>query len=397
LRRADIGELDLGGGVAAAEERGGVGAGAEEGAFEPFNLDAEREAGDFDEHGNYTERKQPKDEADAWLEGVEVDERMADKCRREAEAEASKPEARCGVRARALHARRALLTARRRCGCPCAQKMSDAELARMKLEIAGLLQPVRCARARAPACESLQLALSGGCRAAQGETVLRALKRMGGGGGGGGGAGRGRGAVARPAVAPEQRAAFERLTELSSLLMAFGEYDVYTFAKESFEREARALAPPAAGSVFERPVRSFAAAPADEDDMFADAPPAKRPNTGAPAAAQAPAAAAAAPLDFAPWSTAQLRRFLDARGAADAARGATEKGELVAAAAAAAREQQLALPPGDYAWQPSSGLYTSAAAGLGFDLATGGFCDAAGAWYAWDAASGAFVPWPQQA
>ena len=35
-----------------------------------------------------------KNEEDAWLEGVEVDERHAEKCRRDAEAEASKPEAR---------------------------------------------------------------------------------------------------------------------------------------------------------------------------------------------------------------------------------------------------------------------------------------------------------------
>jgi hypothetical protein len=94
-----------------------VGAGAEEGAFEPFNLDAEREAGDFDEHGNYTARKQQKDEADAWLEGVEVDERMADKCRREAEAEASKPEA-----------RRACERAPR--AAPCSQRAAAARAAR---------------------------------------------------------------------------------------------------------------------------------------------------------------------------------------------------------------------------------------------------------------------------
>jgi hypothetical protein len=82
--------------VGAAEERDAPAAAADEGVFEPFNLDRERETGHFDADGNYVEAAPEKDEEDAWLEGVEVDERMADKCRREAEAEASKPEARSG-------------------------------------------------------------------------------------------------------------------------------------------------------------------------------------------------------------------------------------------------------------------------------------------------------------
>ena len=55
---ADIGELGMLDDVSAAEERGAPAAAPDEGVFEPFNLDAEREAGDFDEEGNYTERKQ---------------------------------------------------------------------------------------------------------------------------------------------------------------------------------------------------------------------------------------------------------------------------------------------------------------------------------------------------
>ena len=43
--------------VTRAEERGAARAAADEGEFEPFNLDAERETGAFDEDGNYTERK----------------------------------------------------------------------------------------------------------------------------------------------------------------------------------------------------------------------------------------------------------------------------------------------------------------------------------------------------
>ena len=41
--------------------------------LEPFNLKRERELGDFDEDGNYVERRVEKDIVDAWLDGVEVD------------------------------------------------------------------------------------------------------------------------------------------------------------------------------------------------------------------------------------------------------------------------------------------------------------------------------------
>jgi hypothetical protein len=196
-------------------------------------------------------------------------------------------------------------------------------------------------------------------------------------------------------------AAFERLTELSSLLMAFGEYDVYNFTKESFERAARALAPAA----FARPTPAAPAAGAvdmfgdndndDGEDMFSDAPPAKRAALAPPAAAAAAAVAAPCALDFSCWSVSQLRRFLEARGVASG-RDALEKRELLDAAAGAASAAGLAVPPG-YAWHAESGFYASADAGLFFDVATGGFVDAAGKWYAWDAAAGAFVAWPTAA
>jgi hypothetical protein len=329
--------------IGGAEERAAPAGGADEGVFEPFNLDAERETGSFDEEGNYSERKPDKDDDDAWLEGVEVDERMAEKCAREAAAEAALPE-----------------------------KLTDAEQARMKLEIASLLDA--------------------------GETVLRALKRMGGGAVGGGAAaralasrGRGRSAATaqppRAALAPAHRGAFERLTELSSALMACGEYDVYTFSKESFLRSAAALAPPATDMFGDD----------DDADMFADAPPPKRPAVEAAAGAagaSAAGAAAGAALDFSAWSVAQLRRFLEARGGSSAAPAPLEKRDLVDAAAAAAAQQQLAVPPG-YAWHADSGFFACAASGLFFDLASGGFCDAQGAWYAWDATANAFVAWTQ--
>ena len=345
---ADIGDTELLGvsSIQAAEERGRSGGGEEEGPFEPFNLDAEREGGHFDEDGHYVEGAGDADAGeDAWLEGVEVDEAQADKCRRQAELEASKP-----------------------------ATLPNAELGRMKLEIAQLLLP--------------------------GESVLRGLKRMSGQGQGLGrgkaAAGGGRGAALLSARAsaldPAQRAAFDRLTELSSTLMAFGEYDVYSFSKESFERDARALG-------------ASAAPPAD---MFADEedePLAKRPALGQPqpsggdmfaddddlTPAAAPSAPSSAP-DFAAWSVPQLRRLLESRGGGDAARGAVEKPELRAAAAAVAAAAQLRVPLG-YAWHAPSGLYTSAEAGLGFDLATGAFCDITGRWSVWSESEGAFKPW----
>ena len=110
------------------EERGahvGVGApGDDEGEFEPFNLDQERETGHFDDEGNYVFRKEEvrrrampscdasfgwklthrgchdqKHDEDAWLEGVQVDETMAAKARQASEEEASKPAVR-GARGR---------------------------------------------------------------------------------------------------------------------------------------------------------------------------------------------------------------------------------------------------------------------------------------------------------
>lgn len=59
---ADIGDTEFDEDLAAVEERGahvGVGApGDDEGEFEPFNLDQERETGHFDDEGNYVFRKE---------------------------------------------------------------------------------------------------------------------------------------------------------------------------------------------------------------------------------------------------------------------------------------------------------------------------------------------------
>jgi hypothetical protein len=60
----DIGGTDFDEDLAVAEERGAVGRGGgagpgdDEGEFEPFNLDAERETGFFDDDGNYVFQKE---------------------------------------------------------------------------------------------------------------------------------------------------------------------------------------------------------------------------------------------------------------------------------------------------------------------------------------------------
>jgi len=316
---ARIGDTELVDAAAAERlSRGAPAAAADEGEFEPFHLDAEREAGHFDADGHYVEDKQADAEAeeDAWLEGVEVDERHAAKCAREAAAEASKP-----------------------------ARLSEAEMGRMKLEISELLQP--------------------------GETVLRALRRMSGKPAAGSGRGRPAPSARASAVDPAQRAAFERLTELSSSLMAYGEYDVYSAEQASFARAA------AAHGVAPR----RAAQPA-QLDMFGD--------DDSPAPAPAAAAQPPAPsLEWERWSAAALKRFLELRGCGAAARGALEKAELVAAAREAAARAALRAPDG-YAFDAARGLFASADGALLFDLASGLFSSDAAAWYRWDGA--AFVP-----
>jgi hypothetical protein len=193
---------------------------------------------------------------------------------------------------------------------------------------------------------------------------------------------------------PAQRAAFERLTELSSTLMAFGEYDVYTFTKEGFLRSARALCAPVPATAAPASARGAATSM----DMFADdddvkPPPAKRQATAEAHVTSGTASSpASSPPDFSPWSVAQLRRFLDVRGQTAAATGAVEKGDLIALARDTASTAGLQIPAG-YSWDAASGLYMSAESGLSYDIATFAFGDSSGQWYLWDATTNAFVPW----
>ena len=236
--------------------------------------------------------------------------------------------------------------------------------------------------------------------------MIRALKRLGNTGGGGapphGQAGRQGGRQGRGAapgrggrqIAPQNREAFERLTEMSSSLMSHGEYDVYTFTKEAFEKSAALLVPTArstkAGAAA---APAFAALAGGDDDMFSDAPLPAAAARAAPVPASAVAAAVptSSALDFGVWSVSQLKAFLAARSVPDSS--AVEKRDLVAAAAAAAASAGLCCPEG-YAFHKESGFFYSTATGMYFDLATGGFTQggATPSWHFWDAAQGKFVP-----
>eukprot|EP00271_Cylindrocystis_brebissonii_P006198 TRINITY_DN18866_c0_g1_i1.p1 TRINITY_DN18866_c0_g1~~TRINITY_DN18866_c0_g1_i1.p1 ORF type:complete len:513 (-),score=145.95 TRINITY_DN18866_c0_g1_i1:348-1886(-) len=172
---------------------------AEAGGIEPFNLKKEREEGYFDAEGNYVEYRMEGDVTDAWLETAQVDPRFAEK-----------------AAARAAAADEGDV------------QRSDAELAAIKRRMAdGLLA---------------------------GETVLEALRRLGGNrqqGAAGRRPGRGKrrqksgSEEANETAAPEEqrmsaqdKRLFEQLTEDAMKLMDGGEYGVYSEKKETFEREA---------------------------------------------------------------------------------------------------------------------------------------------------------------
>eukprot|EP00899_Mesostigma_viride_P024605 jgi/Mesvir1/5329/Mv15419-RA.1 len=166
--------------------------------IEPFNLRQERKDGYFDADGNYVEYRLENDLKDAWLDSAEVDPSLAEKAERENAALATERE-----------------------------ELSRAEMAAIKRRIADTLL--------------------------EGETVLRALKRLGGHrpakkpGQGGKAAKGGKGAPATEVVGsghlpgdgggPDMDA-FNRLTEDANALLVAGEYDVYSDTKESFDREA---------------------------------------------------------------------------------------------------------------------------------------------------------------
>eukprot|EP00798_Chlamydomonas_sp_ICE-L_P009846 gene9846-7733_t len=168
---------------AAVEEEDGV-------KFMPFNLNEEREEGDFDESGNYVERKNDE-EKDAWMDSHEA-KVVSEEVR-------AKIAAREAAAAKEASVRQAPLT--------------DRQIATLKMEIAELMK--------------------------EGESITRALKRLG--------AKRAMGKrdrqrmeAAGTAGAPVEadRLSFERMTEVADQLLVEGEADVYSTSKEELEKSA---------------------------------------------------------------------------------------------------------------------------------------------------------------
>ena len=158
----------------------------EETAFEPFNLEREKREGYFDDDGNYVRNESDADdEKDAWLDDVHADARLSTAGDKLAVRKDSVIEA---------------------------EETTDVDVANIKRELCTYLEA--------------------------GETVLDALKRLG-----GASAGRGNGATksstssrkTESSMDAQSKIAFEKVTELSSALMSNGEYDVYDSRKETFE------------------------------------------------------------------------------------------------------------------------------------------------------------------
>lgn len=270
--------------------------------FEPFNLEQERKEGYFDDDGNYVEYAEEKDETDLWLEkDAKVDERFA---------------------TGAIKRSTAILEEEEN-----AQAMSSREIADMQRDIAAYLKP--------------------------GETVLGALKRLG---GGKTDNRKGRGAPQKPpkVMSGEEKKAFDTLTELSSALMSNGEYEVYTFQKEAFERAAALYAPPVitndAGTK-----DMFADSDDDEVDVSAPAiePKSKKAKVEEPAKASG--------IDFSSMNVSKLKCYIKSHGGSVEGNIA-EKRELVERAQACAP----APVPEGYVYDAENDMY---------------FCEASNLWY----------------
>ncbi|GLC52767.1 hypothetical protein PLESTB_000665900 [Pleodorina starrii] len=227
--------------------------------FEPFNLKQEREEGYFDEDGNYVLRKQGgeegDDEKDAWLTSEEA-KVVSDEVRRKIEAQRALAEE---------AARRGPLTER--------------QIAQRKADMAAMMRP--------------------------GETVTRALKRLGGGAAPGAAAGGSAAAglphramgkrerarllaqqqqqqqQADPAAASasgsgadaDAREQFTRMTELADELLGEGELEIYSANQEELLRSARMWLPQLAAPPPPKAAAAAAHAAAgddDDDDMFSD-------------------------------------------------------------------------------------------------------------------------------
>jgi len=294
-----------------------------------FNLNKERQEGYFDDDGNYVEYAEEKDETDLWLDkDAKVDDRLASGAIKRSTAALEQEED--------------------------AQVMTERDIAEMQQEIAGYLKP--------------------------GETVLGALKRLGGKTSGKKGGPLSKSTSSKPEnpMSAVDKKAFDRLTELSSALMGNGEYEVYTFQKEAFERAAKMFAPPTA-LVDDAGAKDMFADSDDEEDTKASEPPAKKAKTDEGSTCK---------VDFSGFSVKQLKTYITTHGGT--IRGTiTEKSELLALA----KQCNPAVVPAGYEeWSVEKGMYYSAAADLYFDSTTNLFTDGTQYWY-YDQARGGFVEW----
>ena len=272
--------------------------------FEPFNLEQERKEGYFDDDGNYVEYAEEKDETDLWLEkDAKVDERFA---------------------TGAIKRSTAILEEEEN-----AAAMSSREIADMQRDIAAYLRP--------------------------GETVLGALKRLG---GGKASNNKGRGAPQKPpkVMSAEEKKAFDALTELSSALMSNGEYEVYTFQKEAFERAAALYAPPTIAN--DAGMKDMFA---DSDDDENDAPAPAQVSEPQAKKAKVEEPAKASGVNFASMSVSKLKAYIKSHGGSVEGNIA-EKHELVERAQACAP----ALVPEGYVYDAENDMY---------------FCEASNLWY----------------
>mmetsp|Transcript_9552 Transcript_9552/g.17995 ORF Transcript_9552/g.17995 Transcript_9552/m.17995 type:complete len:455 (-) Transcript_9552:299-1663(-) len=340
MRLSEDTSMQLGDNVKDAEETFEAPDDEEAELFEPFNLDNEREQGYFDAEGNYVEYKEEKHSADAWLTDVKVDTAHAKKAQEAADAKEPEP-------------------------------LGEVGIARLKKKIAAILQP--------------------------GETVLRALKRLG---------------TKQSLADASSKAQFEELTECASDLMANGEYEVYSDTKRVFERDA---------ALYETAPVEASAPPAD--DMFADsdddAPPAAPP-APAPQAEQvsAPAVVPAVEVDessrsvpdtqqlapaedttdYASWPVGELRRFLTENG--EDAEGIVEKDDMVSRVIKTAKRLRVETTwdpaAGGYNYHPPSGMYLNSESGLYFDPDTAGFYNKEdGKWYSFDSVQQSYIEWDE--
>jgi len=296
--------------------------------FEPFNLERERTEGYFDEDGNYVEYAEERDETEAWLDkDAKVDERFATGAIKRSTALLEEEELARGMNAR--------------------------EIAEVQRAIAGYLNA--------------------------GETVLGALKRLG-------GASdvkksRSVGQKTSKVMSVEEKKAFDALTELSSALMSNGEYEVYTFQKEAFERAAALNAPLPKATNDGGGKDMFA----DSDDE--DARPATTSKTTRPAkkvkAEEAPKSSLTLSVDFASMSVGKLKQYIKSHGGSVEG-NISEKLELVERAQACAP----AFVPEGYVYDTDKDMYYCAASNMWFHHSTRLFTTDGHKWWSYDADKG---------